>query len=78
RVAGYLLALVALAAWIAARRGKLRAVARWAGIAALAVWAQAAWGVLTVMHAAPLALAIVHQAGAVATFALALRARFAA
>ena len=78
RVAGYLLALVALAAWVAARRGKLRTVARWAGIAALAVWAQAAWGVLTVMHAAPLALAIAHQAGAVATFALALRARFTA
>lgn len=78
RVAGYLLALVALAAWIAARRGKLRAVARWAGIAALAVWAQAAWGVATVMHAAPLGLAIAHQAGAVATFALALRARFMA
>ena len=35
-------------------------------------------GVVTVMHAAPLGLAILHQLGAVALFTLIVRARFAA
>ena len=35
-------------------------------------------GVVTVMHAAPLGLSILHQLGAVALFALIVRARFAA
>ena len=35
-------------------------------------------GVVTVLHGAPLAVAIVHQLGAVALFALIVRARFAA
>ena len=35
-------------------------------------------GVVTVLHGAPLPVAIVHQLGAVALFALAIRARFAA
>ena len=39
---------------------------------------QLALGVLTVMHGAPLPLAIVHQLGAVALFTLIVRARFAA
>ena len=40
--------------------------------------AQVVLGILTVLHAAPLPLAIVHQLGAVALFALIVRARFAA
>ena len=39
---------------------------------------QVVLGVLTVLHGAPLALAIVHQLGAVALFTLIVRARFAA
>lgn len=71
RIAAYLLMLLAIPAWLASRRA-----GPWPLWAAVAVWAQAAWGVVTVMHAAPLELAIFHQAGAIATFALCLRARF--
>ena len=39
---------------------------------------QVALGIATVMNAAPWPIAIVHQLGAVALFALVLRARFAA
>ena len=35
-------------------------------------------GILTVTHAAPLGLSILHQLGAVALFTLVIRARFAA
>jgi cytochrome c oxidase assembly protein subunit 15 len=72
RVAGYALGLLALA-WLAFATPR-----RWAGLAALAIWLQMAWGVWTVLHQAPLALAIVHQAGAIATLAVVLRARFVA
>ena len=39
---------------------------------------QVVLGIVTVLHAAPLPLALVHQLGAVAAFTLILRARFAA
>ena len=39
---------------------------------------QVALGILTVRQGAPLPLAILHQLGAIALFALILRARFAA
>jgi cytochrome c oxidase assembly protein subunit 15 len=78
RVGGYALALLAAALVVATRRTGLTALGRWALFAALAVWAQMAWGIVTVMHGAPLALAIVHQAGALLTFGLVLRARFEA
>jgi cytochrome c oxidase assembly protein subunit 15 len=71
RVAAYVLMLLALWTWLAARR-----TGPWPLWAAAAVWAQAAWGVVTVMNAAPFAFAIFHQIGGVATFALCLRARF--
>ena len=38
---------------------------------------QVVLGVVTVLHAAPLPLALMHQLGAVAAFTLILRARFA-
>jgi cytochrome c oxidase assembly protein subunit 15 len=44
----------------------------------VALLVQVALGILTVLHGAPWQLAIVHQVGAVAVFALAVRARFAA
>ncbi len=40
----------------------------------VALLAQAVLGILTALHAAPLGLAIAHQAGAILTFSLALRA----
>jgi cytochrome c oxidase assembly protein subunit 15 len=73
RVVGYLLALTAVIYWIAARR-----LGRWALWAMLAIWAQMGWGIVTVMHGAPLELAIFHQAGGLLTFAVVLRARFEA
>ena len=72
RVAGYLLGVLALV-WLAVARPR-----RWAALAALAIWAQMAWGVWTVVNQAPLELAIVHQAGAILTLALVLRARLEA
>jgi cytochrome c oxidase assembly protein subunit 15 len=73
RVAGYLLALVAIGYWIASRK-----VGRWGLWAMVAIWAQMGWGIFTVTQAAPLHWAIVHQAGALATLAIVLRARFEA
>ncbi|GIX14383.1 MAG: heme A synthase [Paracoccaceae bacterium] len=76
RLWGYLLLLAGAAGWIAARRAPVAAVRRAWGWAALGLFGQAALGVVTVMHAAPLWLALSHQLGAVAAFVLILRARF--
>jgi cytochrome c oxidase assembly protein subunit 15 len=78
RVAGYVLAAWALVHVVVARGPRLPGLVRWSAWAALAVWAQAAWGVVTVMHGAPLAHALLHQAGAILTLGLVLRARFEA
>jgi cytochrome c oxidase assembly protein subunit 15 len=78
RLVGYLLLALALVAWLRGRRSALGHV-RGAFAAMLAMLAlQVALGIVTVMHAAPLPLAVLHQLGAVAAFALILRARFAA
>jgi cytochrome c oxidase assembly protein subunit 15 len=78
RVAGYALAIWALAYWIIAYRSHVKSVGAWAAWAVLAVFLQMGWGIVTVTQGAPLWLALTHQAGALATFALALRARFEA
>lgn len=78
RVIGYALGVMALVALWAARRTRLRELTGWAAAAAALVWAQMAWGVVTVTNGAPLWLAIVHQAGAVLLWIVALKARFAA
>jgi cytochrome c oxidase assembly protein subunit 15 len=78
RLVGYLLLLLAIAAWLRGRRSALGHL-RGAFAAMLAMLAlQVALGIVTVMHAAPLPLALLHQLGAVAAFTLILRARFAA
>jgi cytochrome c oxidase assembly protein subunit 15 len=78
RVLGYLLAALGLLAWLRSRGSALGHV-RGAFDAMLAiVLAQAALGVATVLTAAAWQVAIVHQLGAVALFALILHARFAA
>lgn len=78
RASGYLLALAALAAWLVGRRAGLKGVARWTGVAALAVAAQGALGVgATILWDAP-AAALAHLAGAAALVWIALRARFEA
>lgn len=78
RIVGYLLFVVGLVAWLRSRRSALGHVrGAFAAMMAMLVL-QLALGIVTVMHAAPLGLAVLHQLGAVALFALVVRARFAA
>ncbi len=78
RLVGYTLFVLGLIAWLRSRRSALVAI-RGAFAAMMAMLAvQVALGIITVMHGAPWQLAIVHQLGAVALFALILRARFMA
>jgi cytochrome c oxidase assembly protein subunit 15 len=78
RLVGYLLFVFGLVAWLRSRSsalGHLRGA--FAAVMAMLV-VQLALGVLTVLHGAPLALAVLHQLGAVVLFTLIVRARFAA
>ncbi|MEZ5779532.1 MAG: COX15/CtaA family protein [Paracoccaceae bacterium] len=75
RVAGYLLLAFVIVGWIKGRRSAhpaTRAAFNWA---AAATFGQVVLGVVTVLHAAPLALGLAHQIGAVAVWVLILRAR---
>lgn len=75
RVVGYLVAVFAVVVWLRARRSP-HAVTRGAfGVMLAAVAVQLGLGILTVIHAAPLPLALAHQIGAMALFVLILRAR---
>lgn len=78
RLVGYLLALLGLLAFLRSRSSAMESI-RGAFAAMLAMLGlQLALGIATVMQAAPLSLAILHQLGAVALFTLILRARFVA
>lgn len=75
RLAGYLLLGLAVIAWVRARRSAhpaTRAAFAWM---ATMVFGQAVLGIVTVLHAAPLALGLAHQLGAVVVWVLILRAR---
>ncbi len=75
RMAGYLLFAAGIIVWLAARRSA-HAATRGAFAMMLAMLAaQVALGIVTVLHAAPLALGLAHQLGAVALWVLVLRAR---
>ena len=78
RIVGYILAAVAVAAMIAARRSGKIALRSALQVAGAMVLVQAALGIVTVMNSSPLSLAILHQIGAVVTIVLILRARFLA
>ena len=78
RITGYLLLLSGIAGWVVARRSPHPATRRAFGLMAAMLLAQVALGIATVMHSAPLDIAIFHQAGAILAFLLILRARFAA
>jgi cytochrome c oxidase assembly protein subunit 15 len=78
RVAAYFLALLVLIAWGFTRRLPARAARRAFGVVVLAVWAQAAIGVVTLINSAMLPLALIHQAMAVLVLVAVLRARFLA
>ena len=75
RMAGYLLAIFALVVWRRSRRSPhpVTRGAYTAMIVAMAV--QIGLGIMNVIHAAPLLLALAHQIGAIALFVLILRAR---
>lgn len=76
RMAGYLLLAYGIMAWLRGRRSA-HAQTRFAFNAAFAaLLLQVVLGIVTVLYAAPLHIAIVHQLMAVAVFVLILRARF--
>ncbi|UFS67714.1 COX15/CtaA family protein [Paracoccus denitrificans] len=75
RMTGYLLAVFAVVVFLRARRSP-HPVTRGAYVAMLVALAvQVALGIMNVLHASPLPLALAHQIGAVALFTLILRAR---
>ena len=77
RMLGYLVLLWAAYAWWKSRRSALKATRSAHDFVLAMVFLQAVLGVATVMYAAPVGIAIVHQIGAIAVMVLALRARFA-
>ena len=78
RIIGYLLAALAVAAIVTARRSGKIAPRGALQLAGAMVLVQAVLGIVTVMNSSPLSLAIIHQLGAVVTIVLILRARFLA
>ena len=78
RMSGYLLATFAVVVWLRARRSAYAAT-RAAGLVMLATMAlQVVWGIVTVMHGAPVALGITHQFLAVVLWVLIIRLRHVA
>ena len=78
RLLGYLLLGLGIAGWLRSRRSALGYLRGAFALVLLALVVQVVLGIVTVLHAAPMYLAIAHQLGAVALFTLILRARFAA
>lgn len=75
RIAGYLVLGLALVAWAKGRRSAhpaTRAAFAWTGAAVLG---QVVLGIVTVLHAAPLGLGLLHLLGAVVAWVMILRAR---
>jgi cytochrome c oxidase assembly protein subunit 15 len=78
RIVGYVLVAMAIGLLMAARKSANRSVKGAAQVAAGMIFVQAVLGIVTVMYSSPLALALLHQLGAVVTIVLILRARFTA
>lgn len=75
RMTGYLLAIFAVVVWMRARRSP-HPVTRGAFSAMIVAMAvQVGLGIMNVLHASPLPLALAHQAGAIVLFALIVRGR---
>ncbi|MDP0929590.1 COX15/CtaA family protein [Paracoccus onubensis] len=75
RMAGYLVAIFAVVDWLRARRSP-HPVTRGAFTAMIVMVAvQVGLGIMNVLHASPLPLALTHQLGAIALFTLIIRAR---
>jgi len=78
RMWGYLALILVLTAWARACGSAVLAVKRGFDWLAVAVFGQMVLGVVTVLYAVPLMLAILHQLGAVVVMVVAIRARFLA
>lgn len=76
RMVGYLLALFAIAVWIRSRRSPHPVTRGSYTVMLLAVALQILLGIMNVIHAAPLPLALMHQLAAVILFVLILRSRY--
>lgn len=75
RMTGYLLAIFAVVVWLRARRSPHPVTRGAFSVMIVAMAAQIGLGILNVIHASPLHLALMHQFGAVVLFAMILRAR---
>ncbi|MGC1503655.1 MAG: heme A synthase [Sulfitobacter sp.] len=76
RISGYLLAVFGVVVWLRGRKSA-HATTRFAFNAVIAVLCvQILWGITTVLYAAPVHIALVHQALAVVLWVLILRARY--
>jgi len=76
RMLGYFVLALAVVFAVRAGRaghGRIRNLGRWVGVAVLG---QVMIGIVTVMHASPLGIAIFHQAGALVVMAIMIRAKF--
>ncbi|HHL22044.1 MAG TPA: heme A synthase [Aliiroseovarius sp.] len=78
RLAGYGVVLAALGVWWRARRSPNPATRTAFALVAAMALVQMGLGIFTVLYAAPLDIAIVHQLGAMVLWVLILRARFRA
>ena len=78
RMWGYLVFLAGIVALLMARRSPHAATRGAFGLMMATIFLQVVLGIVTLMHAAPLDIAIFHQAGAILTFLVILRARFLA
>lgn len=75
RMTGYLLTVFGLVVWLRGRRSPHPVTRGAFTVMLVALFAQIGLGIMNVLHASPLPLALAHQVGAVALFVLILRAR---
>lgn len=75
RMAGYLLAIFAVVVWLRARRSPHPVTRGAFTVMIVMVAMQVGLGIMNVLHASPLPLALTHQLGAIALFALIIRGR---
>ncbi|WP_299904276.1 heme A synthase [uncultured Paracoccus sp.] len=76
RMTGYLLAIFAVVLWLRARRSPHPVTRGAFTVMIVMVAVQVGLGIMNVLNASPLPLALAHQIGAIALFTLIIRARF--
>ncbi|MFS4439043.1 heme A synthase [Paracoccaceae bacterium GXU_MW_L88] len=78
RMVGYLLVILGAFMWWKARKAPIAAMRSAFALVAIMMLFQVALGIVTLLYAAPLNLAILHQTGAILLIVLILNARFTA